>query len=133
MLPFIMLNPSTADADVDDPTIRRCMGFARSRNFGGIVVANLFAFRATKPQDMKAAADPVGPANNQCIQEVLAQACIDDVPVLAAWGAHGNYRGRDKQVVAIAERPFYCLGQTKDGHPRHPLYVRADAQWVKLV
>jgi hypothetical protein len=131
-LPFIMLNPSTADAENDDPTIRRCMGFARDGGFGGIVVVNLFAFRATSPDDMKRAVDPVGRGNNEHIKDILSQAADNDVPVLAAWGTHGIYRNQDAVVRRLADRPLWCLGKTKDGHPRHPLYVRSDAKWEVL-
>lgn len=131
-LPFIMLNPSTADANNDDPTIRRCIGFAKSRNFGGILVVNLFAFRATSPVDMKRATDPVGRDNNIYLLGAMANADIDDVPVIAAWGTHGNHRNRANEVMALADRPLWCLGTTKDGHPKHPLYVPADAPWVPM-
>jgi len=129
LLPFIMLNPSTADADNDDPTIRRCISFADRDGFGGIAVINLFAFRATSPTDMKAAADPVGPDNDYWLIRVLKSAVEQDKPVLAAWGAHGGFRARDNYVRGMAElhgAKLVCLGATKDGHPRHPLYVKGD-------
>lgn len=128
-LPFVMLNPSTADASQDDPTIRRCMGFARDRGFGGIIVANLFAYRATSPADMKAAGDAIGPRNNATLIELLEWAKRAEVPVVAAWGAHGDYMERGHAVAELA-RLIGCqmvsLGTTKAGHPRHPLYVKAD-------
>lgn len=128
-LPFIMLNPSTADASNDDPTIRRCMGFARDRGFGGIIVANLFAYRATSPADMKAAIDPIGPGNDTATTALMKWAARAGVPIVAAWGAHGPFRRRDVQVVSLANligSRLVSLGTTKDGHPRHPLYVRSD-------
>jgi hypothetical protein len=123
---IIMLNPSTADAELDDPTIRRCMAFARREGFGGIRVMNLFAFRATSPDDMKAAADPIGPANDFHLARLLNSA---GAPALAAWGAHGDHLDRARQVRAMAaERNarLVCLGKTAGGHPRHPLYIRGD-------
>lgn len=132
-LPFIMLNPSTADASKDDPTIRRCMGFARSRGFGGIIVANLFAFRATSPADMKAALHPVGPFNDQHLTDLMKWAGRAGVPVVAAWGAHGSHQGRAGQVLSLARLigcRMVCLGTTQAGDPRHPLYVKGDQPFV---
>lgn len=122
---FVMLNPSTADATTDDPTIRRCIGFAKSWGYGSLNVVNLFAFRATDPRDLLAATDPVGPRNDAFLHDYL--------PVsVAAWGAHKLAVARARQVMqAFAGRPLlWCLGVTKDGHPRHPLYVRADAPLI---
>lgn len=133
LLPIIMLNPSTADAEQDDPTIRRCMSFAQREGFAGISVFNLFAYSATSPEDMKAAADPIGPEGSKHIERLLNSAAITGVPVLAAWGAHGSYRGRDAAVKLSAKGwgvSLVCLGTTKDGHPRHPLYVRADQPFI---
>jgi len=133
MLPIIMLNPSTADADIDDPTIRRCMWFARRESFGGIAVANLFAFRATSPAEMMAADDPYGPEGSEAIEQLLSAAAYHDVPVLAAWGARGSYRGRDKMVIISAKGAgvrLVCLGTTKDGHPIHPLYRPSDQPFL---
>lgn len=128
-LPIIMLNPSTADAAIDDPTIGRCMSFARREGFGGIRVVNLFSFRATSPDDMKAADDPIGPDGSAHIEDVLRVSVAAGIPVLCAWGAHGGYGNRDKAVLLSAEgwgADMVCLGTTKEGHPRHPLYVRGD-------
>lgn len=121
---FIMLNPSIADATQDDPTIRRCVGFARAWRCGGLCVVNLFAFRATDPADLFAAAEPVGPENDDHIRAVLRQ-CR---PVVAAWGAHGGHLGRDRavrEIIAAVGVSVFCLGRTKAGQPRHPLYVAA--------
>lgn len=125
-LPIIMLNPSTADANIDDRTIRRCMEFARRERFGGIRVANLFALRSTSPDVMKAAADPIGPDNDRHLAELLEVALANNVPVLVAWGTDGSHRGRDAEVLDLAAAipaKLVCLGTTKHGHPRHPLYV----------
>jgi len=134
-LPIVMLNPSTADADNDDPTIRRCMAFAKREGFGGIRVVNLFAFRATSPDDMKAAADPFGPEGNAVLGEIFMVAGMTDMSVLAAWGAHGSHMGRAEMIKTSAKgwgANLVCLGTTKDGHPRHPLYVAGNQPFVPL-
>lgn len=119
---FVMLNPSTADAERDDPTIRRCIGFARAWGFGGVEVVNLFAWRATLPRQLAAAKDPVGRHNDAAILEAVARSRA----VIAAWGVHGALRGRDAQVARLlAATRLRCLGVTRDGAPRHPLYVAA--------
>jgi hypothetical protein len=124
LLVYVMLNPSTADHTVDDPTILRCMGFARRLGYGGIVVVNLFAFRSSRPADMQAAADPVGPLNDEHIAEVLVDAYRDNAMVICAWGTGGGFKSRDVEVGRLIEDyglvPF-CLGRTKDLHPKHPL------------
>lgn len=133
VLIIIMLNPSTADALLDDPTIRRGIAFARREGFGGIIVINLCAFRATQPDDMKKADDPIGPINDDQIRLLFELAASSGVPVLAAWGANGTFRNRDTEVRLIALETgvdLVCLGTTKDGHPRHPLYVAGDQPLV---
>ncbi len=117
---FIMLNPSTADADQDDPTIRRCIGFARRWGYDGLIVTNLYAYRATKPKVLRTVADPVGPDNDTHLL-----ACSLDRPVVAAWGANAD-PARVAAVLELLPGDIYTLGLTKDGQPRHPLYVRAD-------
>lgn len=119
---FVMLNPSTADANIDDPTIRRCMSFARREGYGGIEVVNLFAMRTTRPVHLKEAADPVGPENNSYLRSAL----IGHSMVIAAWGAHkmAAIPGRALAAMANGAPPLHCLGTTKDGSPRHPLYLK---------
>jgi hypothetical protein len=117
---FIGLNPSTADEESDDPTIRRCVGFAKSWGFDSMVMTNLFAFRATLPQDMKAAPDPIGPEN-----DIILQALGSLGTVVAAWGTDGGFKGRDRQVRAMVPN-LHVLRLTKDGHPAHPLYLPAN-------
>ena len=122
-----MLNPSTADADIDDPTIRRCMSFARREGAGGIIVVNLYALRATDPRMLKQAPFPFGPANFDALQNVVIEA--DTAPIVCAWGADQMANDAAKSFMEIAEREdayLVCLGKTKAGHPRHPLYVRGD-------
>jgi hypothetical protein len=114
---FVALNPSTADERHDDPTIRRCIGFARDWGYGGVYVANLFAFRATQTSDLLAASAPIGPANDRHLRRLVTQARI----VVAAWGVHGCHLGRDA-VVARALPSLHCLSTTRAGFPAHPLY-----------
>lgn len=128
-LVIVMLNPSTADAELDDPTIRRCMAFAKREGFGGIMVGNLFAFRSPSPAAMKAAADPVGPENNFALTMLLQVARKAGTPVLCAWGAHGGFQRRDewfKQRARQVNVDLVHLGLTNDGHPKHPLYIKSD-------
>lgn len=118
---FIMFNPSTADATKNDPTIRRCIGFAKKWGFGSLEVVNLFAYRATDPMDIFKATDPVGPENDKYIRDAIARAGL----IVGAWGAQDSQTvKRVWQVQDILKgTPIYCLGQTKCGNPRHPLYV----------
>jgi hypothetical protein len=130
-LPFVMLNPSTADAEQDDPTIRRCIGFARREGYGGIVVVNLFAYRATDPRDLwDAAAAGIGiegPDNRYWHRLILGAAADNGVPVVGAWGAIGRHVADSVlDVRELAGAQLRCLGRTKNGQPRHPLYVRGD-------
>lgn len=131
-LPFVMLNPSIADAKIDDPTIRRCMGFARREGYAGIEVANLYAFRATFPVDLWKAIDPEGPNNVQHLTDVAKAAATYAVPIICAWGAHGGRNNRPIAIMQATGAELRCLGKTKDGKPRHPLYVRADQQFELL-
>lgn len=122
---WVMLNPSTADSEVDDPTIRRCVAFARAWGYGGIVVRNLFALRATDPRELRSHPEPVGQFNDQYLKR-----CSDDALTVAAWGAYGGLN--DRAAAAVAVLRFYGtnlhhLGLTKGGHPRHPLYLPASA------
>lgn len=131
---WVMLNPSTADATVDDPTIRRCMAFSRRWGAGGIIVVNLFALRATDPADLlraaRAGTDPIGPENDRHLLDVFP-AC--DV-VIAAWGAHAMAKDRAKAVLSLVPETMElsCLGTTKAGYPRHPLYVSADCPLIEM-
>lgn len=126
---FIMLNPSKANAIEDDPTIGRCMSFARREGAGGINVVNLFALRATNPAALQQHSDPVGPENNKAILAALHRSEW----IVAAWGAHKFATERATMVrnqLRADRRILLCLGTTKDGHPRHPLYVKADQPLV---
>lgn len=138
-LVMLMLNPSTADEDKNDPTVERCERRARARDFGGLIVLNIFAFRATDPRVMKAAPDPVGPDNDAHIRQAftlstLARAGgLTGPTICAGWGVHGAHLGRDRQVQALATEAgvqLHCLGVTKDGQPGHPLYIGYDAPFL---
>ena len=133
-LTFIMLNPSTADAMVDDPTIRRCIGFAERFGYGGITVVNLFAFRATNPVELRSTPDPVGPENDRWIRNAVFGAVEQKVPVVCAWGTQGGAQADAmKTKLIMAGANAVALGITKDGHPRHPLYLPNDSQMIKYV
>lgn len=122
---WVLLNPSTADATNDDPTNRRGMGFARQWGFGSCVFVNLFAFRTSKPNKMKHAPFPIGPDNDTFI---LSQAHASET-IIAAWGSHGPHRGRAFDVRRLLKDfKLYCLGTTKAGEPKHPLYLRGDTK-----
>ena len=128
---FIALNPSTADAAYDDPTIRRCIGFARSWGYRRLVVVNLFAFCATKPEVLFRAEDPVGPRNDA----VLRQVARDARKLVACWGVCWKSAAQRAQVgrrvsallsvVRQERRRLYAIETSAGGHPRHPLYLRS--------
>ncbi len=122
---FIMLNPSTAGAAIDDPTIRRCIAYARAWGYGVLYVGNLFAYRATDPRALYGANDPIGPENDAYLVAIARRCDL----IVCAWGVHGALGDRGAAVLALlgAIAPVYCFGCTKDGHPRHPLYLRRDA------
>lgn len=130
---FVMLNPSTADASADDPTIRRCVGFAKRWGAGGIVVVNLFAFRATDPEKLVEAhangVDVVGPEAAHHLDAVFSVADV----VVCAWGAH-PIAGPARIAHVLGRIPrsteVVCLGKTQGGAPRHPLYLRKDSARV---
>jgi hypothetical protein len=124
---FVMLNPSTADSSIDDPTIRRCIGFAKDWGYHALTVVNLFGFRTPSPRELAAASDPIGADNDR----YLVRAAREASEVVVAWGIHGALRGRAATVVPMLERvatdKLVCLGRTLGGHPRHPLYLRKTA------
>jgi hypothetical protein len=122
---WVMLNPSTADAEQDDPTIRKCVGFAQRWGCGSIRVVNLFAYRATNPRELTLADDPVGPINVPTLAVATNGFCV------AGWGAA---KTPPKPLDVIAHKPLWCLGVTKSGDPRHPLYVSYETPlqvWVR--
>lgn len=136
---FVMLNPSTADAEQDDPTIRRCIGFAKSWGCGKLFVLNLFAIRATDPKNMLSAADPEGPDNWEHFRRRFALGAHEDPitrdkdVIVCAWGAHGAHRGQDRTVMGWFDGwgiTPQCFGMTQGGQPKHPLYLKADAALI---
>lgn len=116
---IIGLNPSTADEVQNDPTINRCISFARSWGYGGVCVVNLFAFRATVPADMMRVKDPIGPETDKWLVEISSSAGA----VVAAWGNDGAYLGRSSAVKRMIPG-LYALKINKSGEPAHPLYLK---------
>jgi hypothetical protein len=122
---FIGLNPSTADGEVDDPTIRRMVGFAKDWGMGSIVVVNLFSYRATDPEKLRSAFNPCGEQNNRTILKEAFKAS----KIICCWGGHKYAKRRAKQVLRfLSSYTALCLGVTKDGSPRHPLYIRSGTE-----
>lgn len=129
---FVMLNPSTADATVDDPTIRKCMGFAKRWGKSGIWVVNLFALRSTDPMGLLSVSEPFGPNNWDWLR-----AAAEHDEVVCAWGATGGAKVQNLIKWRIASvlpllanasgnRGLFCLGKAKNGAPRHPLMLSYD-------
>ncbi len=121
MIAFIGLNPSTADEKKNDPTVERCVRRAGRLGFGGMLMMNAYAFRSTDPAGLKATADPLGPDNLTALADVCRQ--VDTV--VACWGVHCS-EAHEWLICRMIGRPIHCLGRTKDGRPRHPLYLRND-------
>lgn len=122
---WVMLNPSTADAETDDPTIRKCIGFAKAHRYGGIIVVNLFAWRATDPKELARLDDPVGPEND----EHIVWACRAPLlaTVVGGWGANRFAAKRATRVKVVIQsaggRHIHCFRQSASGAPWHPLYL----------
>jgi hypothetical protein len=122
---FIGLNPSTADETHDDPTVRRCIDFAKRWGCGALCMTNLFAFRATDPRKMMGYPRPIGEENDKWLVRCSREATF----VVAAWGCHGRFMARDEDVMKLLDN-VQCLGVNADGTPRHPLYVRRDRELI---
>lgn len=124
---YVMLNPSTADASIDDPTIRSCTRLVRALGYGSFEVVNLYGWRATDPTELIGAPDPVGKDNDH-----IAAAAIGRCDVtICAWGAHPMADRRKRAMLSLisSHRPAaYCLGKTKAGNPKHPLYIKTGTQ-----
>jgi|SRR5665213_1470774 len=116
---LVGLNPSTADELSDDPTMRRCRQFAADWGFGGFIMTNLFAFRATKPDILKSTAEPVGAHNDQWLAIAASEADV----VVFAWGVSGSLYERDTAVIGQIGAGAQCIALTKHRHPAHPLYL----------
>jgi hypothetical protein len=124
---IIMLNPSTADAEVDDPTIRSCARLTRELGYGSFEVINLFGLRAPDPAELEKSVDPIG-ARNADVGDAAINRC--DI-VICAWGAHPMARPRGDTMISWVKgwKPAaYCFGITKNGAPKHPLYVKSGTQ-----
>jgi hypothetical protein len=120
---FIGLNPSTADDFDDDPTIRRCVRFAKDWGFNHLLMMNLFAFRATDPKQMSLCSDPVGPQNDDMLKLYSGKVSL----IVAAWGVSGACNGRDIEVLKmLSDFNIHALKLTKHGQPSHPLYLSKD-------
>lgn len=122
---FIGLNPSIADATMDDHTIRRCLCFSNDWGCGGLVMTNLFAFRATDPKALLTATEPIGSENDAVLAHWAQMALF----VVAVWGTKGGHQGRNKVIEARFPN-LRCLGVTKDGFPCHPARLRSNTQLV---
>lgn len=122
---FVMLNPSSADAITDDPTLRRCIRFAQSWGYGSLEVVNLFAYRTTKPAELNLVKDPIGSENDRYLKEAFTLADL----IIVAWGTRGILRNRSREVLDfLTGFEVYCLGTTKKGCPRHPLYLKSNTK-----
>jgi hypothetical protein len=123
-LTFCMLNPSTADSEVDDPTIRRCRGFAKREGANQLIVVNVYALRSTDPQKLFLVPDPVGPDNFDHVH----RAAVEAGRVVVAWGVNARSEDVENTMFELSKSgaKILCLGTTKAGHPRHPLYVKGD-------
>lgn len=127
---FVMLNPSTADENVLDPTVRRCAGFAYDWGYSGLTVTNLFALRSTDPKELYRAVGPTGGKEND--NAILAAAMTSGC-VVCAWGVHGVHMNRGKRVAQLlAEFEPVCLGLTREGQPKHPLYLKKSTKRRRL-
>jgi hypothetical protein len=116
---FICLNPSIADDKIDDPTINRCIEFAKSWGYGGFYMLNLFAFRATNPSELTKVNDPIGMDNQNVILETITK--VDKV--ICAWGNEGILLNQNKKILSIIENP-YCIKINSSGEPSHPLFLK---------
>lgn len=121
---FIMLNPSTADHMIDDPTIRRVINFSMDWGYGGVYVVNLYAFRSTDPKGLEATDDPIGPQNREHIQTLIQNKDNKVVRVVYAWGNGKKEPGWLREIVTEP----YCIAISKKGIPKHPLYLKGDSQ-----
>ena len=120
---WVMLNPSTADAEKDDATIRRCLGFTEQFGMGELVVVNLFAFRTTFPKELAGVADPVGPENEEFVLHELKSSDL----VIVAWGVLKRPLPSQAETmigkIQKGASRLWCLQKTKDGHPHHPVRI----------
>lgn len=131
---FIMLNPSRADASLNDPTITRCIKFALAWGYGRLEVVNLFAYRTPHPSLLKQAAEPIGrdnaPRSGSLRDRFILESVNQSDRVILAWGNNGTWQQQDFYVLELLKtyNHLYSLGITKKGCPRHPLYLRSDTR-----
>ena len=125
---FIGLNPSTADEQIDDPTIRRCINYAQNWGYGSLLMVNLFAYRATMPTELKKVKNPIGNDNDLHIKELIKKVDL----AVAAWGNEGSLLNRDKEIKKIIPN-LMCLKINKSGQPAHPLYQKKDLQLINYI
>lgn len=131
MCVFCCLNPSTADENEDDPTVRRCIDFSKAWGYSGFVMTNIFAARQTDPLKMKMFSDPIGPENDEALRFFMMNAG----KFVLAWGNHGNFMGRSDAVLDMlesAERWAWCLRMTQQNQPWHPLYISGATVLMKF-
>lgn len=121
-LVFVMLNPSTADDVDDDPTIRRCCGYSSREGYSGVVIVNLYGYRATDPRELWEAEDPVGPANDIWLRWVIDHG----LDIVCAWGTQAKPERVQKFARLASGVDLFCLGVNQGGSPKHPLYLRRD-------
>ena len=130
-LGVVCLNPSTADAEGDDPTVRKCIALTKHWGYGGFVLVNLFAWRATDKTEIKEVDDPVGPSNDSEIETALAD--VEDVFV--AWGNDGVYLGRSstvREILARLGKNYFCIKQNTNNEPVHPLYQSNTSEYQDI-
>jgi hypothetical protein len=126
MMVWVLLNPSTADAETDDPTLRKCIGFAKHHRHGGVILVNLFAWRATNPKELPKVADPVGPDNDEHIQWAVRAPIL--ATIVAGWGAD-KFAAKSRRATNVrvniqsCGRRLRCFGKSNGGSPNHPLYL----------
>ena len=124
---FVCLNPSIANAEIEDNTSRVCINYAKRWGYGGFLIGNLFAYRSKDQSALYKVSDPVGPENDVWLKKLQAEASL----VVCAWSDTGAFKSRDKEVLAFLNLP-HCLVKLKSGRPGHPLYKRADIKPSRL-
>jgi hypothetical protein len=125
---FICLNPSTADADIDDPTVRRCIGYTKDWGGTQLLIGNLFSYRARDPRELLKVEDPIGLENDMWLSKIITDSDI----AVAAWGVLGSLRRRDAAILEKYSKQLYALRLTKNGSPSHPLYLSAELKPFRL-
>ena len=130
---FVLLNPSTADDKNDDPTVRRCINFAKQWGYGSLEVRNIFSLRCTKPRNLYRAVRPIG--ENRVEDIIASQSVVYFAKIVFGWGSHGKLLRRGRWVMDVLRDkglPIYCFGFTKNGQPKHPLYLKKSEPLVRV-